>query len=86
MKNQIDATNLTREVYDLPDYVVKALDENALWGQYRNRPPYQQNDYIGWITRGKREETRMKRLIQMLHELKSGDAYMGMKYNAKDRG
>lgn len=46
------------------DYLVKALDENDLCGQYRNRPPYQQNDYIGWITRGKREETRMKRLIQ----------------------
>ncbi|HEX2927800.1 MAG TPA: hypothetical protein VHP38_16350, partial [Ruminiclostridium sp.] len=48
MKNQIDATKLSREVYDLPDYVAKALDVNGLWEQYRNRPPFQQNDYIGW--------------------------------------
>lgn len=33
--DRLDARNLTRKVYDLPDYVVKALDENALWGQYR---------------------------------------------------
>jgi len=43
----------------------------------------QPNDYIGWIARDKREETCMKRLTQMFHELKSGDAYMGMKNNAK---
>jgi len=53
---------MTRQVYDIPDYVVAALVENDLWEQYRARPPYQQNDYIGWITRGKREETRQKRL------------------------
>lgn len=44
----------------------------------------QPNDYIGWIACGKREETRIKRLSQMFHELKSGDAYMCMKNNAKD--
>jgi hypothetical protein len=43
----------------------------------------QPNDYIGWIARGKREETRIKCLSQMFHELKSGDAYSGMKYNAR---
>jgi len=41
------------------------------------------NDYIGWITRAKREDTRQKRLIQMIDELQNGDAYMGMAYNAK---
>ncbi|HSG43712.1 MAG TPA: YdeI/OmpD-associated family protein [Anaerolineales bacterium] len=25
---------------------------------YNARPPYQRNDYIGWITRAKREETK----------------------------
>jgi uncharacterized protein YdeI (YjbR/CyaY-like superfamily) len=50
---------------------------------YKKRPPYQQNDYIGCITRAKREETRGKRLRQMLDELKNGDKYMGMDYKAK---
>ena len=49
---------------------------------YRNRPAYQQNDYIGWITRAKRNETKEKRLAQMLDELASGDKYMKMKYQA----
>lgn len=83
MKNEIDSSRLTRQVYNMPDYVAEALDREALWERYRARPPYQQNDYIGWILRAKREETRQKRLNQMLEELKNGDAYMAMKYNAK---
>lgn len=79
----MDTSRMTRQVYDIPDFVVAALDESGLWERYRARPPYQRNDYIGWITRGKREETRQKRLAQMLDELRSGDAYMGMRYNAK---
>ncbi len=72
-----------RERYPMPDFISAALDRSSLWGRYRARPPYQQNDYIGWITRGKREETCQKRLAQMLEELQSGDAYMGMAYNAR---
>lgn len=52
---------------------------------YGNRPPYQQNDYIGWITRAKRQETRERRLAQMLEELARGDKYMKMDYRAKGR-
>lgn len=74
---------MTRQIYDIPDYITTALDDNQLWERYRARPPYQRNDYIGWITRAKREETRQKRLTQMLEELRAGDAYMGMAYNAK---
>jgi uncharacterized protein YdeI (YjbR/CyaY-like superfamily) len=40
---------------------------------YRARPPYRQNDYIGWITRARRAETRQRRLSQMLDELEHGD-------------
>lgn len=83
MKNELDTTRMTRQVYDIPDYVVAALDANALWEQYRARPPYQQNDYIGWITRGKRQETRDKRIGIMLNELRAGSGYMGMKWNGK---
>lgn len=72
-----------RERYAMPDFIATALDQSNLWKHYSARPSYQQNDYIGWITRGKREETRQKRLTQMLEELQAGDAYMGMAYNAK---
>jgi uncharacterized protein YdeI (YjbR/CyaY-like superfamily) len=83
MKNEIDGSQLTRQVYDIPDCIAAALDESGLWERYRARPTYQQNDYIGWIIRAKREETRQKRLTQMLDELRGGTAYMKMKYNAK---
>jgi hypothetical protein len=49
-------------------------------------PPYQQNDYIGWITRAKRQETKEKRLAQMLVELERGDKYMNMDYRPRRRG
>jgi len=74
---------MTRPVHKIPGYVSAALDKSALWERYSARPPYQRNDYIGWITRGKREETRQKRIDQMLTELRNGDVYMGMEYNAK---
>ena len=50
---------------------------------YRARPPYQQNDYIGWIMRAKFESARQKRLNQMLDELERGGVYMKMKWNPK---
>lgn len=80
---KMETSKMTRKVYDIPDYIAAALDESGLWECYRARPPYQRNDYIGWITRGKREDTRQKRLNQMLDELRNGDAYMGMEYNLK---
>lgn len=51
--------------------------------RYLERPPYQQNDYIGWITKAKREETKQKRLKQMLDELARGDVYMNMPYRPR---
>jgi uncharacterized protein YdeI (YjbR/CyaY-like superfamily) len=45
---------------------------------YDRRPPYQRNDYLGWILRAKRQETKEKRLAQMLDELQAGTEYMKM--------
>lgn len=64
----------------MPDFVREALVRHELMRAYWERPPYQQNDYIGWITRAKRQSTRDKRLAQMLDELKRGDVYMKMVY------
>lgn len=67
----------------MPDNVLKALEQTGLYDAYTERPPYQQNDYIGWINRAKRPETRQKRLDQMLDELKRGDVYMNMAWRPK---
>ena len=75
---------LTRTRHKMPDYIRQALNERKLMDAYRERPDYQKNDYIGWIARAKREETKQKRLRQMLDELEGGKLYMNMKWT-KDR-
>ena len=77
-----DFSSLSRPKYPMPDFVRQALVDTDLMEAYENRPPYQQNDYVGWITRAKREATKQKRLAQMLFELESGDLYMKMDYKA----
>ena len=67
----------------MPEFVRDALVQSGLMDAYRSRPPYQQNDYIGWLNRAKREETKYKRLEQMLNELASGDRYMKMEYKTR---
>lgn len=62
--------------------VKAALEQSGLAAAYRDRPPYQRNDYLLWINSAKLEATKQKRLKQMLDELKAGDVYMGMAWRA----
>ena len=75
-----DFSKLKRPRYPMPDFVKQALDEKGLMEAYHKRPAYQQNDYVGWINRAKRQETKEKRLRQMLEELERGGVYMNMKH------
>ena len=70
-----------RKREDMPDFVREALDERGLRAAYDARPPYQRNDYLLWINKVKREDTKQKHLAQMLDELEAGGLYMGMKWN-----
>ena len=70
--------NLTRPINPMPYFVEESLENRGLKGAFEARPAYQQNDYIGWINRAKRPETKLKRLEQMLDELRVGGVYMGM--------
>ena len=67
-------------------FVEDALRKANLFSAYRARPAYQQNDYLGWINQAKKEETKKKRLQQMLEELETGGVYMNMAHppSAKD--
>jgi uncharacterized protein YdeI (YjbR/CyaY-like superfamily) len=65
----------------MPADLRRALVEHELLDAYRARPPYQRNDYIGWITRAKRPETRAKRIAQMLDELAAAERYMNMRWS-----
>ena len=81
--SQSQPSRLKRPRYKMPAFIRQALLKGKLMEAYRSRPAYQQNDYIGWITRAKRQETQEKRLAQMLEELARGDQYMNMVYRAK---
>jgi uncharacterized protein YdeI (YjbR/CyaY-like superfamily) len=81
--DETDFSSLSRPIHPMPDFVKEALLERRLLNAYRSRPPYQQNDYIGWIDRAKRWETKQRRLKQMLDELEQGDVYMKMPYRPR---
>ncbi len=68
----------------MPEQVAVILEEQGLRELYDARPSYQRNDYLGWIARGVRPETRARRLEQMLDELRAGEGYMGTPW--KPRG
>lgn len=74
--NERNKSRLTRPRHAMPSFVRKALMENGVMEAYRLRPPYQQNDYLGWITRAKLEPTRKRRLAR-------GERYMNMAYRPK---
>lgn len=69
----------------MPAFVREALAERGLADAYAARPPYQRNDYLGWIAGAKQEATRRRRLDQMLAELVAGDRYMKMPWRAGRR-
>ena len=77
---------LKRPWHEMPDFVENALKKHGLTEAYRSRPPYQRNDYVGWITGAKRWETQQERLAQMISELRRGDRYMNMVHRPNSKG
>ncbi len=76
---------MKRPANPMPNFVRTALEEHGLRALYDQRPWYQRNDYLGWICRAKREETRVKRLNQMLAELRAGNVYMKMAWRSRSK-
>ena len=62
----------------MPSDVAVALEESGLRPDYDDRPFYQRNDYIGWIERAVKPETRRRRIDQMLDELERRDLNTGL--------
>jgi uncharacterized protein YdeI (YjbR/CyaY-like superfamily) len=80
-KHHFSRMTLRRDINPMPDDIRSALARRGLTAAYDARPPYQRNDYLGWIARAKQPETRKKRLDQMLDELERGGVYMNMKWS-----
>jgi uncharacterized protein YdeI (YjbR/CyaY-like superfamily) len=77
------AAAMKRPANPMPDDVAAALEAEGLRTRYDARPWYQRNDYLGWIARARRAETRQKRFRQMLDELRAGDVYMKMAWHPR---
>ena len=73
---------MARARHPMPPDVLAALKRSRLLADYEARPAYQRNDYIGWITRAARDETREQRITQMIDELRRGGVYMKMAHPA----
>jgi uncharacterized protein YdeI (YjbR/CyaY-like superfamily) len=76
---------LRRPEQEMPEDVAALLAAHRLRGAYDDRPAYQRNDYLGWIGHAKRPETRVKRIGQMLRELKDGGVCMAMPHRPSRR-
>lgn len=74
---------LSRPIEEMPPFVEHALTERVLLDAYSRRPAYQQNDYLAWIRRAVKPETKQRRLEKMLAELASGDRYMNMPWKPR---
>ena len=62
---------------------MNALLTHNLLTAFNARPPYQRDDYLGWIGRAKREATKQQRLTQMLDELRRGNVFMKLEIRPK---
>ena len=79
----MDFSNLKRMIQPMPPEIEERLIAENLNDDFKQRPAYQQNDYLAWIGRARRLETRQRRLEQMIAELRDGHLYMGMKYRGR---
>lgn len=75
-----DLSRLRRTPQPMSDLVRETLLEEGLMDAFEERPPYQRNDYLGWINRAQLADTQIRRLTQMIDELRDGKTYMKMEW------
>lgn len=61
----------------MPGNVRGALAKRKLLDAFRDRPEYQQNDYLKWIATAAGSAVKQQRLDQMLDELEKGGKFKG---------
>lgn len=61
-----------RRALPVPEDVRAALVESGVMPNFQKRPFQQRNDYLAWISRARRDETRRHRVTQMIEELRRG--------------
>jgi len=69
-----------KAIAEMPSAIKERLLSENLLEAYQERPFYQRNDYLHWILSAKREDTKQKRILLMLQELRDGNTYMNMEF------
>ncbi|MBL7113909.1 MAG: YdeI/OmpD-associated family protein [Bacteroidales bacterium] len=74
-----DDTQAKDKVLFIPDYIHEALEENPIAkSHFQKLAPSYKRHYVGWITAGKKQGTRIRRLKEAIRLLEQGRA-LGMK-------
>ncbi len=74
-----DITQSSKKKLEIPSFINKSLSTNhKAETAFNNLAPSYQRQYIGWIMDAKKEETRIRRLKEMIQVLKKGEK-LGMK-------
>jgi hypothetical protein len=69
----------------MPGNVRGALAKRNLMDAYRDRPQYQQDDYLKWIAQAFGPQAKQQRLDQMLDELEKGNVFKGEPYTPPEK-
>jgi hypothetical protein len=69
----------------MPGNVKSALDKRSLMDAFRDRPTYQQDDYLKWISTAAGPTMKQQRLDQMLDELEKGGSFKGTPWAAPEK-
>jgi len=76
---EADAPRPKRPELPLPDWLKAGLMTSPkAWENFKRMPPSHRRNYIGWISEGKREETRQRRIQEAIRMLEK-NKQLGMK-------
>jgi uncharacterized protein YdeI (YjbR/CyaY-like superfamily) len=64
---------MRRPLSPIPPYIKEALRKRAVvWRRFEALAPFERRQYVFWIDSAKRQETKMRRLSEVLQRLAEG--------------
>lgn len=73
LKSPPSAPYRGKEVPAPGDIEMKFMEDTEVWEKFKALPPSHKNMYIGWISTGKKEETRLRRIKKAMEMIMKGN-------------